>query len=131
MKHVSIYENFGVNSPSVIDFFDLTFTLVLRNRTVIKGLIQNEDSVKELFSDNQQYKLIDSCYPFQTRYTPAWVVQNSNFRIYEQLCSSRTVPVVPSGVRGPRIHDVVDPVIHDISQTHDEDSLDNLDPAQM
>jgi len=69
MKHVSIYENFGVNSPSVIDFFDLTFTLVLHNRTIIKGLIQNEDAVKELFSDNQQYKLIDSCYPFQTRYT--------------------------------------------------------------
>ncbi len=69
MKHVSIYENFGVNSPSVIDFFDLTFTLVLRNRTVIKGLIQNEDSVKELFSDSKQYRLIDDCYPYQTRYT--------------------------------------------------------------
>jgi hypothetical protein len=68
MKHVSVYENFGGNPQSVIDFFDLTFTLVLHNRTIIKGLIQNEDAVKELFSDNQQYKLIDSCYPFRTRY---------------------------------------------------------------
>ena len=68
MKHVSVYENFGSNPQSVIDFFDLYFTLVLHNRTIIKGLIQNEDKVKELFSDNQQYKLIDSCYPFRTEY---------------------------------------------------------------
>jgi hypothetical protein len=43
--------------------------MVLHNRTLIKGPLDNEAAVKELFSDNQQYKLIDSCYPWATRYT--------------------------------------------------------------
>ena len=68
MKHVSVYENFGSNPQSVIDFFDLTFTLVLHNRTIIKGLIQNEDAVKELFSDDIQRGLINKCYYNTHRY---------------------------------------------------------------
>ena len=68
MKHVSVYENFGSHPQSVIDFFDLTFTLVLHNRTIIKGLIQNEDAVKELFSDDIQRGLINKCYYNTHRY---------------------------------------------------------------
>jgi hypothetical protein len=73
MKHIAIYEEWAPRD--IIDLFGLEFTMVLENRTVIKGPLDSENAVKEIFGYREKYKdfdysMISQCYrPFQTRYT--------------------------------------------------------------
>jgi hypothetical protein len=67
MKHLAIYEDFNAIFPTA-DLFGLTFKLVLKNQTVIKGPIDKEEDFKKLFDDNKQYSLMNMCYPVATQH---------------------------------------------------------------
>jgi hypothetical protein len=68
MKHLAIYEDFKLD-PITQDIFDLQdVVMVLHNRTMIKCPSYSAGIVKELFTDNKQSSLIDSCYYNVQRY---------------------------------------------------------------